>query len=115
MYLMMEKQHNRGQDGAGFASIKLDVAPGERYISRQRSIAQQPIQDIFEKINGRINEVMVDALGYRRKFAVVAPSTNTIVQPEFDAMAPHGVTNHFSRSNGLKNFSSTSSRLLTPW
>lgn len=58
MYLMMEKQHNRGQDGAGFASIKLDVAPGERYISRQRSVAQQPIQDIFEKINGRINEVM---------------------------------------------------------
>ena len=40
---------------------------------------------------------MVDVLGYRRKFAVVAPSTNTIVQPEFDAMAPHGVTNHFSR------------------
>ncbi|MAI46393.1 MAG: arylmalonate decarboxylase [Hyphomicrobiaceae bacterium TMED74] len=40
---------------------------------------------------------MVDALGYRRKFAVVAPSTNTIVQPEFDAMAPCGVTNHFSR------------------
>lgn len=40
---------------------------------------------------------MVDVLGYRRKFAVVAPSTNTIVQPEFDAMAPYGVTNHFSR------------------
>ena len=40
---------------------------------------------------------MVDVLGYRRKFAVVAPSTNTIVQPEFDAMAPHGVTNHFGR------------------
>jgi amidophosphoribosyltransferase len=58
MYLMMEKQHNRGQDGAGFASIKLDMAPGERYISRQRSIAQQPIQDIFAQINGRINEEM---------------------------------------------------------
>jgi len=58
MYLMMEKQHNRGQDGAGFASIKIDMAPGERYISRQRSTAQQPIQDIFEQINGRINEVM---------------------------------------------------------
>ena len=43
MYLMMEKQHNRGQDGAGFASIKLDTKPGERYISRVRSIAQQPI------------------------------------------------------------------------
>ena len=55
MYLMMEKQHNRGQDGAGFASIKLDTHPGERYISRVRSIAQQPIQDIFAQINQRIN------------------------------------------------------------
>ena len=54
----MEKQHNRGQDGAGIASIKLDMAPGERYISRQRSIEQQPIQDIFAKINNRINDVM---------------------------------------------------------
>ncbi|MBO6605254.1 amidophosphoribosyltransferase [Psychroserpens sp.] len=56
MYLMMEKQHNRGQDGAGFASIKLDTNPGERYISRVRSIAQQPIQDIFAQINQRIND-----------------------------------------------------------
>ncbi|MDC8005235.1 amidophosphoribosyltransferase [Aureisphaera galaxeae] len=55
MYLMMEKQHNRGQDGAGFASIKLDVDPGERYISRIRSNAAQPIQDIFSQINARIN------------------------------------------------------------
>ncbi len=55
MYLMMEKQHNRGQDGAGFASIKLDVSPGERYISRVRSNAAQPIQDIFSQINERIN------------------------------------------------------------
>jgi amidophosphoribosyltransferase len=55
MYLMMEKQHNRGQDGAGFASIKLDTKPGERYISRVRSVAQQPIQDIFDQINDRIN------------------------------------------------------------
>ncbi|MEY8849566.1 amidophosphoribosyltransferase [Psychroserpens sp. XS_ASV72] len=55
MYLMMEKQHNRGQDGAGFASIKLDTKPGERYISRVRSIEQQPIQDIFGQINERIN------------------------------------------------------------
>ncbi|MCH9660783.1 MAG: amidophosphoribosyltransferase [Bacteroidetes bacterium] len=55
MYLMMEKQHNRGQDGAGFASIKLDVDPGERYISRIRSNESQPIQDIFAQINSRIN------------------------------------------------------------
>lgn len=56
MYLMMEKQHNRGQDGAGFASIKLDVDPGQRYISRVRSNAAQPIQDIFAQVNERINE-----------------------------------------------------------
>ncbi|WP_026452133.1 hypothetical protein [Aequorivita capsosiphonis] len=55
MYLMMEKQHNRGQDGAGLASIKLDVNPGERYISRVRSNDAQPIQDIFAQINERIN------------------------------------------------------------
>lgn len=58
MYLLMEKQHNRGQDGAGFASIKLDMEPGERYISRIRSNQSQPIQDIFTQINGRINEAL---------------------------------------------------------
>ena len=56
MYLLMEKQHNRGQDGAGFASIKFDMQPGERYISRVRSNDAQPIQDIFMQINQRINE-----------------------------------------------------------
>ncbi len=56
MYLLMEKQHNRGQDGAGIASIKLDVNPGERYISRIRSNNNQPIQHVFDQINGRINE-----------------------------------------------------------
>ncbi len=55
MYLMMEKQHNRGQDGAGLASIKLNMEPGHRYISRVRSNAAQPIQDIFSQINQRIN------------------------------------------------------------
>lgn len=56
MYLMMEKQHNRGQDGAGFASIKLDSSPGNRFISRIRSNDAQPIQDIFSQINERINQ-----------------------------------------------------------
>ncbi|MEO8234074.1 MAG: amidophosphoribosyltransferase [Flavobacterium sp.] len=59
MYLLMEKQHNRGQDGAGFASIKLDVEPGERYISRVRSNDAQAIQDVFAQINSRINEEMI--------------------------------------------------------
>ena len=57
MYLLMEKQHNRGQDGAGLASIKFDVDPGIRYISRIRSIEAQPIQDIFSQINGRLNNL----------------------------------------------------------
>ncbi len=47
MYLMMEKQHNRGQDGAGIAGIKLDVAPGNRYIFRQRSNKANPIKEVF--------------------------------------------------------------------
>ncbi|WP_237276580.1 amidophosphoribosyltransferase [Tenacibaculum ovolyticum] len=57
MYLLMEKQHNRGQDGAGLASIKFNVEPGTRYISRVRSNQPQPIKDIFGKVNDRINGV----------------------------------------------------------
>ena len=60
MYLLMEKQHNRGQDGAGFASIKFNVNPGSRYISRIRSNKQQPIQHIFKKINGRISDTIAE-------------------------------------------------------
>ncbi|MGB2224444.1 MAG: amidophosphoribosyltransferase [Polaribacter sp.] len=58
MYLLLEKQHNRGQDGAGFASVKFNVSPGTRYISRVRSNNTQPIQDIFSQINERINGVL---------------------------------------------------------
>ena len=57
LHLLMEKQHNRGQDGAGVANIKFDMAPGERYISRVRSIAKSPIQDIFDQINGRFQQI----------------------------------------------------------
>lgn len=57
MYLLMEKQHNRGQDGAGIASIKFNVEPGTRYISRIRSNQPRPIQDIFGQITNRINGV----------------------------------------------------------
>src|SRR6186997_3024643 len=53
LYLLMEKQHNRGQDGAGVANIKFDVEPGHRYISRHRSNAAQPIVEVFDKINSR--------------------------------------------------------------
>ncbi len=60
MYLLMEKQHNRGQDGAGFASVKFDMQPGNRYISRVRSNKAQPIQDIFAQINERLNSVLTE-------------------------------------------------------
>ena len=60
MYLMLEKQHNRGQDGAGFASIKFDMNPGDSFISRVRSSQNQPIQDVFSKINDSINTVFQD-------------------------------------------------------
>ncbi len=50
MYILMEKQHNRGQDGAGVANIKIDIASGHRYISRYRSIKTQPVADLFKKI-----------------------------------------------------------------
>lgn len=56
MYLLMEKQHNRGQDGAGIATIKLDVPEGVRYISRYRSIGNQPIADIFRKIGKKFTK-----------------------------------------------------------
>ena len=58
MYLLMEKQHNRGQDGAGFASVKINANPGSRYVSRVRSNKSQPIQDVFAKINDRLNGVL---------------------------------------------------------
>lgn len=51
MYILMEKQHNRGQDGAGIANIKIDLPPGYRYISRYRSMKQQPVAALFKKIS----------------------------------------------------------------
>ncbi|ASS47388.1 MAG: amidophosphoribosyltransferase [Candidatus Fluviicola riflensis] len=61
LHLLMEKQHNRGQDGAGVANIKLDMEPGERYISRYRSIDSKPIQDIFDYINSRFVQIGEEA------------------------------------------------------
>ena len=53
MYLLMEKQHNRGQDGVGIVNVKLDVDPGKRYISRKRSVGTNSLQDVFEQVNKR--------------------------------------------------------------
>ena len=57
MYLMMEKQRNRGQDGVGLVNIKLDVKPGQRFISRKRSVSANPIQEVFSHINSYFNNL----------------------------------------------------------
>ena len=62
MYLLMEKQHNRGQDGAGLANIKLNVPPGKRYISRIRSVDSRPIQDVFSRIMPRFEGLSSEQL-----------------------------------------------------
>jgi len=57
LYLLMEKQHNRGQDGAGVATIKLDIEPGKRYISRHRSMASNAVAEIFEYIQKKFADI----------------------------------------------------------
>ncbi len=57
LYLLMEKQHNRGQDGAGVAAVKLNVEPGNPFLNRIRSNANQPIADVFTKINQDVKDL----------------------------------------------------------
>ncbi len=56
LYLLMEKQHNRGQDGAGLTSVKFDLEAGKKYIDRERSNSSSPIKDIFDVVNKGINK-----------------------------------------------------------
>ncbi len=60
LYVLMEKQRNRGQDGAGVVGVKLDMPPGYKYIDRVRSCDANPIQDVFERIKGQIKESLDD-------------------------------------------------------
>jgi amidophosphoribosyltransferase len=61
LYVLMEKQTNRGQDGAGVANVKIEVPPGSRYISRYRSVENRPVVDIFKKINEKYLEVQKES------------------------------------------------------
>jgi amidophosphoribosyltransferase len=60
LYLLMEKQHNRGQDGAGMVNVKMNLHPGHEYIERHRSVAQNPITDIFAKVQKSWKKVEKD-------------------------------------------------------
>jgi len=63
LYLLLEKQHNRGQDGAGVANLKLSLDPGNPYIYLQRSNQREPIRDVFENIHGSIAKALRDNPG----------------------------------------------------
>ncbi|MEZ5081905.1 MAG: amidophosphoribosyltransferase [Bacteroidales bacterium] len=56
LHLLMQKQHNRGQDGAGIACVKLNIPPGRKYINRLRSNAESPIKEIFRIVDDQVNE-----------------------------------------------------------
>ena len=107
MYLLMEKQHNRGQDGAGFASIKFDMEAGERYISRIRSNDAQPIQDIFAQINGRINEEMQSHPEYAENVALQKKNIPTSANCFLDMC----VTERLART-ALKAFTRFCARII---
>ncbi|MFL0161354.1 amidophosphoribosyltransferase [Aquirufa salirivi] len=70
LYLMMEKQVNRGQDGAGVANIKINVNPGNRYISRYRSVEPQAVADIFGKINKKFRKAQKLAKDVKRETGI---------------------------------------------
>ncbi|MHA8107638.1 amidophosphoribosyltransferase [Aquirufa sp. 5-AUSEE-100C1] len=72
LYLMMEKQVNRGQDGAGVANIKINVKPGSRYISRYRSVEPQAVADIFGKINKKFRKAQKLAKETKRETGIDA-------------------------------------------
>ena len=65
LYLMLEKQHNRGQDGAGFASVKLNMSPGQRFMHRERSANQNPIQEIFKSANDNLADYTNNFPGFK--------------------------------------------------
>lgn len=81
MYLMLEKQHNRGQDGAGLANIKINMKPGERFISRVRSADASPIKDVFVQIHDSIKrrlDAHSDLMNDLDKMKVVVPYTGEV-------------------------------------
>ena len=68
LYLLMEKQHNRGQEGAGLGAVKLEATPGNEYIFRERALGSGAITEVFEKVHESINKFSPDEIA-NAKFA----------------------------------------------
>ena len=92
MYLLMQKQVNRGQDGAGLANIKLNVPPGKRYISRYRTNLQNPVREVFKYIDDKLAEELAEKYG-------------TPLQVYDEDLIRNNTRNFFKKMrNNLKNF-----------
>ena len=66
LYLLMEKQHNRGQEGAGLACVKLAANPGEEYMFRERALGSSAITEIFETVQGNFKDLTSEILYHRK-------------------------------------------------
>lgn len=78
MYLLMEKQHNRGQDGAGLASIKFDMEPGREYIHVAKSASSAPIKDVFGKVNASVAKYVQDDVSRLRDAGAMKQHTDYV-------------------------------------
>ena len=81
MYLLMEKQHNRGQEGAGLACVKLNARPGEEYMFRQRAIGTGAITEIFQNINDQSEEVAAELYMGHLRYSTTGKSGLTYIHP----------------------------------
>ena len=92
LQLMMQKQRNRGQDGAGIATIKLDMQPGNRYISRKRSIGNSYLKDLFEGVFSNFNDLTQDQLSDIPWLKVNKPYTGEVLMGHL-RYGTHGANN----------------------
>ena len=107
LHLMMQKQRNRGQDGAGLATIKLDVPAGKRYISRQRSSEADALKDLFDNVYGRFNKLTPQQMQDAKWLKENVPYTGEVILGHL-RYGTHGGNNietvhPFLRQNNWKN------------
>ena len=116
MYLMMEKQHNRGQDGAGLATVKIGAKPGEKYIFRERSSAKQPIQEVFTRVSERIaaSEEMEGSVPFQAELLLGHVRYGTFGKNNIESVHPFLRQNNWTHRNLIVagNFNMTNNQEL---